>query len=107
MELRWKPGASACVIASSSGYPGSYQTGKPIRGLDAAERVDGVAVFHSGTARRAGALVTFGGRVLGVTAAADSLREALARVYEAMSRIDFEGIYFRRDIGHRALRERP
>jgi phosphoribosylamine--glycine ligase len=107
VELRWKPGASACVIASSSGYPGSYQTGKPIRGLDAAERVDGVAVFHSGTARRAGALVTFGGRVLGVTAAADSLREALARVYEAMSRIDFEGIYFRRDIGHRALRERP
>ena len=107
VELRWKPGASACVIASSGGYPGSYQTGKPIRGLDAAERVDGVAVFHSGTARRAGALVTFGGRVLGVTAAADSLREALARVYEAMSRIDFEGIYFRRDIGHRALRERP
>ena len=105
-RLQWKPGASACVIACSGGYPGSYETGKPIHGLAAAEQVDGVMVFHSGTARRAGEVVTAGGRVLGVTAAAGDLRAALARAYEAMSRIEFSGIYFRRDIGHRALRQR-
>ena len=103
ITLAWKPGASVCVIASSGGYPGSYETGKPIRGLDAAAQVQGVVVFHSGTARRAGDLVTSGGRVLGVTATAGDLREALARAYEAMSRIRFDGIYFRRDIAHRAL----
>ena len=107
ITLAWKPGASVCVIASSGGYPGSYETGKPIHGLDAAERVEGVVVFHSGTARRAGEVVTSGGRVLGVTATASDLREALARAYEAMSRIEFDGIYFRRDIAHRALRKEP
>ena len=107
ITLAWKPGASVCVIASSGGYPGGYETGKPIRGLDAAERVEGVVVFHSGTARRAGEVVTSGGRVLGVTATASDLREALARAYEAMSRIEFDGIYFRRDIAHRALRKEP
>lgn len=104
-ELRWKPGASACVIACSGGYPGSYETGKPILGLEAAAQVDGVVVFHSGTARRAGNLVTSGGRVLGVTAVSDDLRNALGRAYEAMDRIVFDGIYFRRDIGHKALRK--
>ncbi len=103
ITLRWKPGASVCVIASSGGYPGSYETGKPIHGLDEAARVEGVVVFHSGTSRRASELVTSGGRVLGVTATAGDLREALSRAYEAMSRIQFDGIYFRRDIAHRAL----
>ena len=103
ITLAWKPGASVCVIASSGGYPGSYETGKPIHGLDEAARVEGVAVFHSGTARRASEVVTSGGRVLGVTATAGDLREALARAYEAMSRIQFDGMYFRRDIAHRAL----
>jgi len=102
-ELRWRPGASACVVASSAGYPGSYTTGFPIRGLEAAARIPGVEVFHAGTALRDGEIVTSGGRVLGVTASALSLREALDRAYEAMAEIKFEGMYFRRDIGHRAL----
>ncbi len=103
-ELRWSPGASACVVASSSGYPGSYKTGFPIAGLDAAAQVPGVEVFHSGSARSGGQLLTAGGRVLGVAAAASSLDEALARAYQAMALIHFDGMYYRRDIGHRALR---
>jgi phosphoribosylamine--glycine ligase len=103
-ELRWTPGASACVVASSCGYPGAYEKGFPITGLDAAARVPGVEVFHSGTAIGDGQMVTAGGRVLGVTAAADSLERALDRAYEAMGHIHFEGMYYRRDIGHRALK---
>jgi phosphoribosylamine--glycine ligase len=106
-ELRWSPGASACVVASSAGYPGSYKTGIPITGLDAAAKVPGVQVFHSGSTQADGQLLTAGGRVLGVTAAAASLEEALARAYEAMDKIHFDGIYYRRDIGHRALRRKP
>ncbi|MGB7267377.1 MAG: phosphoribosylamine--glycine ligase [Terracidiphilus sp.] len=102
--LRWAPGASACVVASSGGYPGSYETGLPITGLGAAAQVPGVQVFHAGTAQVGGQLLTAGGRVLGVTAAADSLQEALARVYQALAEIAFEGMYYRRDIGHRALK---
>ena len=104
-ELRWAPGASACVVASSSGYPGSYKTGLPITGLEAAARIPGVEVFHSGSALAGGQLLTSGGRVLGVTAAAGSLEEALSRAYEAMEQIHFDGMYYRRDIGHRALRK--
>jgi phosphoribosylamine--glycine ligase len=101
-ELRWTPGAAACVVASSAGYPGSYQTGLPITGLTAAAQVPGVQIFHAGTALSGGQLLTAGGRVLGVTAVAGSLDEALARAYQALAEIHFEGIYFRRDIGHRA-----
>ena len=104
-EFRWKPGASACVIASSGGYPGSYQTGYEITGLEDAAKVPGVQIFHSGTALVGGILRTSGGRVLGVSAAADTLAEALARAYEAIERIQFEAIYFRRDIGNRALKK--
>ena len=104
-EFRWKPGASACVIASSGGYPGSYQTGYEITGLEDAAKVPGVQIFHSGTALVGGTLRTSGGRVLGVSAAADTLAEALARAYEAIERIQFEAIYFRRDIGNRALKK--
>jgi phosphoribosylamine--glycine ligase len=103
-ELRWAPGASACVVASSAGYPGGYKAGYPISGLSAASQVPGVQVFHSGSSQVGSQLVTGGGRVLGVTAAAPSLEEALARAYQAMAEIHFDGIYFRRDIGHRALR---
>jgi phosphoribosylamine--glycine ligase len=106
-ELRWAPCASACVVASSAGYPGSYKTGFPITGLSAAARVPGVQIFHSGSALKNGQLLTAGGRVLGVTAAAPSLEEALDRAYQAMQEIHFEGIYYRRDIGHRALRRKP
>ncbi len=101
--LRWSPGASACVVASSSGYPGSYKSGYPISGLAAAAQIPATQVFHSGTAHIGNQIVTQGGRVLGVTAAGDTLRQALDRAYQAMGEIHFEGMYYRRDIGHRAL----
>ena len=104
-EFRWAPGASACVIASSAGYPGGYKTGLPISGLNNASQVPGVEVFHSGTAQVDGQIVTNGGRVLGVTARGDSLEQALGRAYEAMAQIHFDGIYYRHDIGHRALKK--
>jgi len=103
-ELQWKPGASACVIAASSGYPGSYVTGRRISGLEEAARVPGVEIFHSGTALVEGHYVTEGGRVLGVTAAAETLERSLSLVYEALGRIQFEGMYYRRDIGRRSLK---
>jgi len=103
-QLSWNHGASACVIASSGGYPGSYKTGLPILGLGPASQVPGVQVFHSGTTLVGGKLHTAGGRVLGITAAGDSLKEALARAYQAIAEIHFEGMYYRRDIGHRALK---
>jgi phosphoribosylamine--glycine ligase len=106
-ELRWAPGAAACVVASSSGYPGSYKTGLPITGLSDAARVPGVQVFHSGSKLADGQVFTAGGRVLGVTAVAGSLQEALGRAYEAMEMLHFDGIYYRRDIGHRALKKKP
>jgi phosphoribosylamine--glycine ligase len=103
-ELRWSRGASACVIASSGGYPGAYKTGFPITGLEAAARIPGVQVFHSGTAVKDGQVVTSGGRVLGVTAVGEGLEQALGRAYDALGEIRFEGMYYRRDIAHRALR---
>ena len=115
-SLRWTSGASACVIASSSGYPGTYKTGFPITGLDAAAHIPEVQVFHSGTVlaggladgpgsgQSSGRLLTAGGRVLGTAAAGASLEEALQRAYQATDEINFEGMYYRRDIGHRALK---
>ncbi|SPE21385.1 Phosphoribosylamine--glycine ligase [Candidatus Sulfotelmatomonas gaucii] len=103
-ELRWAPGASACVVASSGGYPGSYKTGFPISGLDAAAQVPGVQIFHAGTVQTNGQMLTAGGRVLGVTAAAESLEQALSSAYRALSKIAFDRMYYRRDIGHRALK---
>jgi phosphoribosylamine--glycine ligase len=106
-EFRWKPGASACVIAASGGYPGSYTTGNRITGLDEAAKVPGVEVFHAGTALVDGKYLTNGGRVLAVTAAGDSLESALKLAYEGIAKIQFEDMYYRRDIGHRALRKKP
>ncbi|MBT9331614.1 phosphoribosylamine--glycine ligase [Paracidobacterium acidisoli] len=104
-EFRWKPGASACVVAASEGYPGSYTTGHKISGLDAAVRLPGVEIFHAGTSLVNGEYLTSGGRVLGVTATGDSLEHALEAAYEAMKLISFEGMIYRRDIGHRALKK--
>ncbi len=106
-ELGWNPGAAVCVVASSAGYPGSYKTGMPITGLGTAAQVEGVVVFHAGTAQVGGQLVTAGGRVLGVSARGEGLEQALARAYQAMAEIDFEGMYYRRDIGHRAMKGKP
>ena len=101
-EVKLKPGASACVIAASGGYPGKHESGKVILGLDRV--LAGVEVFHAGTALRDGAVVTAGGRVLAVTASSElGLEDALAKVYAGMAEIGFEGMQFRRDIGWRAL----
>jgi phosphoribosylamine---glycine ligase len=104
--LRWTPGASACVVSSSAGYPGSYETGLPITGLDEAAKLPDIEVFHAGTALAGDQIRTAGGRVLGVTAVAPTLEEALNRAYMAISKIQYQGIYYRRDIGHRALKKR-
>ncbi len=104
-EFRWKSGASVCIIASSGGYPGSYQSGFPIHGLQEVAKMLQVEVFHSGTALNDGQLLTSGGRVLGVTASAGSLKDALGVAYEAISKIGFEGMYYRKDIGYRALQK--
>ena len=105
-EMRWRPGASACVVAASGGYPGSYTTGHRINGLEDAGGVPGVEIFHAGTSLVDGNCLTSGGRVLAVTATAESLEVALSNAYEAMSKIHFEGMYYRSDIGHRALKAR-
>jgi phosphoribosylamine--glycine ligase len=102
LEVRLRPGASACVIAASAGYPGKYVAGRPIHGLDHVPA--GVEVFHAGTALVGDETVTAGGRVLAVAAAAPDLREALGKVYGALAGIGFEGMQFRRDIGWRALK---
>ncbi|HEX4287174.1 MAG TPA: phosphoribosylamine--glycine ligase [Terracidiphilus sp.] len=105
-QLRWIPGAAACVVASSAGYPGSYKTGLPISGLTNASMVPGVQVFHSGTSKLGLGLVTSGGRVLCASALGDTLQQSLARAYQALAEVQFEGVYFRRDIGHRALKRK-
>jgi len=100
----WTEDATACVVMASSGYPGNYESGKPIRGLGAAAKVEGAKVFHAGTALRDGQIVTAGGRVLGVTARGSDLQQAVDRAYEAAACIQFEGAHYRRDIAHRALK---
>jgi phosphoribosylamine--glycine ligase len=101
--VKTKRGASVCVIAASGGYPAKHENGKPISGLGSAGPDEDVVVFHSGTVLKDGQLVTAGGRVLGVTAVAGDLSEALRKAYAAMDKISFEGMQFRRDIGWRAL----
>ena len=90
-------------MLASGGYPGSYKIGYPISGVEEAERVPGVVVFNAGTKLIAGKLSTAGGRVLGVSAIGDTLREALDRAYAAISFIQFKDMYYRRDIGAKAL----
>lgn len=92
-----------CVVLASGGYPDEYQTGKPINGVEEAEKLPDVTVFHAGTAVEDGHLVTAGGRVLGVTALGADIPAAIARAYEAVGKICFEGIHFRKDIGRKAL----
>ena len=99
----WHDAAAACVVLASAGYPGSYEKGLPITGLDAVPQESDVQVFHAGTTAVQGEVRTNGGRVLGVTALGADLRAALAKAYEAVDVIEFEGKYYRRDIGHRAL----
>ena len=104
LPIEWKQGACACVILASGGYPEKYETGKEISGLNEKGQLENAAVYHAGTKLSGdGAFLTSGGRVLGVTAAADSLRQALDAAYEAAKQITFENMHYRRDIGPRAL----
>ncbi|MGA2746534.1 MAG: phosphoribosylamine--glycine ligase [Candidatus Sulfotelmatobacter sp.] len=104
-NFRWSGDASVCVVMASGGYPGTYEVGKRIDGLDEAGAVEGVKVFHAGTTRRDDVYYTAGGRVLGVTARGASLETAVARAYEACGKISFEGAHYRKDIAGRALRK--
>lgn len=104
VTLQWKEDAAVCVVMASGGYPGTYQKGKAIQGLEEAAKVEGVVIFHAGTARRGAHLLTDGGRVLGVTGRGRDVREAITRTYEAVRRISWEGVHFRTDIGAKALR---
>lgn len=100
--LEWQEGSAVCVVGASAGYPGSYEKGKEITGITEAQKT-GATVFHAGTKFSDDRLLTNGGRVLGVTAIADDFQGAIASAYDAMDKISFEGIYFRRDIGHRIM----
>ncbi len=101
--LAFSDDACTCVVMASGGYPGAYRTGEPIEGLADAEALEGVMVFHAGTAEQDGVTVTAGGRVLGVTARAETLEASISRAYDAVDRIHFADAHFRRDIGARAL----
>ncbi len=99
----WHPGHAVSLTLASGGYPGQYHNGFPITGVEEAEKLEGVQVFHAGTALKNGQLVTAGGRVLSVAARGDSLQQAVQRAYEAASLIAFEGMHYRKDIAHRGL----
>ncbi len=99
----WHAGYAVSLTLASGGYPGKYRTGLPITGIDAASHIEGVQVFHAGTALQNGQLVTAGGRVLSIAAHGQTLPEAVARAYEAAEYIKFEGMHYRRDIAKRGL----
>ena len=103
-DFKWSSDAAVCVVMASGGYPGTFDVGKKISGLDQAARIEGVKVFHAGTTKRDGDFFTSGGRVLGVTARADSLESAVERAYAACGKIRFDGVHYRRDIAARALK---
>ena len=103
VKLEWRAGPSVCVVMASGGYPGAYETGKTIHGIETAE-AHGATVFHAGTRMGAHGLETAGGRVLGVTAGADTLAAGIESAYAAVRNIQFDGMHYRRDIGHKGLR---
>lgn len=98
--IQWKPGSAVCVVAASGGYPGAYEKGKAIAGIEEAI-AQGAIVFHAGTKLSHEQIITDGGRVLGISAVGDDFNQAIASAYDAINSIQFEKIYYRRDIGHR------
>jgi len=104
ITLEWDPRPAVCVVMASGGYPGAYEKGKEITGLEAAARMDDVVVFHAGTRAEGGKIVTNGGRVLGVTALGNDINEARDRAYEAVGAIHFHRAHWRTDIGAKAIR---
>ena len=104
LDIQWKDGCAACVVMASGGYPKSYPKGLPISGLNAQGQTAHCLVYHAGTQYDGQQFVTAGGRVLGVTATADTLKDALARAYDGVNEIHFDQVHYRKDIGQRALR---
>ncbi|MDD3552937.1 MAG: phosphoribosylamine--glycine ligase [Deltaproteobacteria bacterium] len=104
LHLKWDSRAAVCVVMASEGYPGKYETGKKIKGLDKAAKMPDVQVFHAGTAMKDGKYVTAGGRVLGVTALGDTISAAIETAYHACSKIYWDGVHYRKDIGQKALK---
>jgi phosphoribosylamine---glycine ligase len=100
-DLKWKSVSSVCVVMTAKGYPGPYEKGKEISGLEEIVELSDVVVFHAGTKNAEGKVLTNGGRVLGVTASGDDTPSAISKAYEAVKKIKWEGIYFRNDIGQR------
>jgi phosphoribosylamine---glycine ligase len=105
VTLNWDSRPAVCVVMASKGYPGDYEKGKIITGLNEAGKSDDVMVFHAGTAKKNGDIVTNGGRVLGVTALGDTIAAAKARAYQAVEIIKFDGAYWRRDIADKAIKK--
>ena len=105
VTLKWDQRPAVCVVMASGGYPGDYQKGKRITGLNEADRIEDVVVFHAGTAVKNGDIVTNGGRVLGVTALGQTVADAKARAYKAVDKINFDGAYCRRDIADKAIKK--
>ncbi len=104
LDIQWKDGCAACVVMASGGYPKSYPKGLPISGLNAQGQTAHCLVYHAGTQYDGQQFITAGGRVLGVTATADTLKDALARAYDGVNEIHFDQVHYRKDIGQRALR---
>ena len=100
-DLKWKPETSVCVVMAAKGYPGSYEKGKEISGLDEAGALPDVVVFHAGTKGEGGKVLTNGGRVLGITATGPDTPSAIAKAYEAVNKIKWDGIHYRKDIAAR------
>lgn len=105
INFSWKRDSSVCVVLSSKGYPGAYEKGKKIEGLDLLKGRDDLVVFHAGTSINNGELVTSGGRVLGVTSLGDDIKAAKVNAYEAIQKIHFEGMHFRKDIADKAIKK--
>jgi phosphoribosylamine--glycine ligase len=106
VEVKWNGDAVVCVVLASRGYPGAYEKGKEITGLEMAAEARDTMVFHAGTANKDGKVVSSGGRVLGITARARSLDEAIVKAYEGVNKVYFEGMYYRRDIAAKGLKNR-
>jgi phosphoribosylamine--glycine ligase len=104
VTLHWQDDATICVVMASGGYPGDYEKGKVITGIEKADAVEGVKVFHAGTTSKDGQIVTSGGRVLGVTARGRDIPEAIRRAYEACALIKWDGAQYRTDIGAKAIK---
>jgi phosphoribosylamine--glycine ligase len=104
VKVSWRSEASVCVVLASKGYPGSYEKGKIIKGLDSFKKDKNIVIFHAGTSLSDGEIITSGGRVLGVTALGKDIKTAKENVYRAIKKIHFEGMHYRKDIADKAIK---